>query len=298
MDSSTRVASHSGSWYDKNPIKLSKELDQYLSSANKYTEFQSLKSVIVPHSGLRYGGPIAAKAFINLNPDNYNRVVILGPSHFEYFKGCGLTSFDKFETPFGDVNVDTSTINKLLVDSKNFFSFPQSCDVREHSIEMEMPFLKYIFDKKPFSIVPMVVGDGDLNKNIQLGKCLYDLYEDKKTLFVISSDFCHWGKDFDYTYYNKKFKNIWESTEDLDRQALDIIGEINSKKFDDYMKRTNNTICGSNPITIMLSIIEEYRKKHQDKKISFDTAGYSQSEKVKSMNERSVSYAAGVNFIV
>jgi AmmeMemoRadiSam system protein B len=217
MNSSTRVASHSGSWYDKNPIKLSKQLDQYLSSSNKYEEFQSLKSVIVPHSGLRYGGPVAAKAFININPDNYNRVVILGPSHFEYFKGCGLTSFDKFETPFGNVNADTSTINKLLVDSKNFFSFPQSCDVQEHSIEMEMPFLKYIFDKKPFSIAPMVVGDGDLNENIQLGKYLYDLYEDKKTLFVISSDFCHWGKDFDYTYYNKKFKNIWESTEDLDR---------------------------------------------------------------------------------
>ncbi len=90
MNSSIRTASHSGSWYDKNPIKLSKELNQYLSSSNKYEEYQSLKSIIVPHSGLRYGGPVAAKAFINVNPDNYNRVVILGPSHYEYFKGCGL----------------------------------------------------------------------------------------------------------------------------------------------------------------------------------------------------------------
>ena len=96
----------------------------------------------------------------------------------------------------------------------------------------------------------------------------------------------------------KKFKNIWESTEDLDRQALDIIAEMDSKKFDAYIKKTKNTICGSNPITIVLSIIEEYQKNHKDKKISFDTAGYSQSEKVKSMNDSSVSYAAGVNFII
>ena len=107
---------------------------------------------------------------------------------------------------------------------------------------MEMPFLKYIFDDKKLKIVPMVVGDGDLTKNRKLGKFLYDLYEDKKTLFVISSDFCHWGSDFDFTYYNKKFKTVNESTEDLDRQALDIIGEINSKKFDEYMKKNGNTI--------------------------------------------------------
>ena len=297
MKSSTRYASHAGSWYDDNPKILSKELSQYLSSSKQYSEYNSLKSIIVPHSGLEYGGPVAAKAFININPENFDRAVILGPSHYEYFKGCALTSFKKYETPFGDVDVDTSTIKDLLEDSKHFFSFPQSCDVQEHSIEMEMPFLKYIFDKKNFSIIPMVIGDGNLKKNIELGKCLYNLYEDPKTLFVISSDFCHWGKDFDYIYYNKKFKNIWESTEDLDKQALDIISEMDSQKFDEYIKKTKNTICGKNPITIVLSIIEEYKKKHQDKKISFETAGYSQSEKAKSMNDSSVSYAAGVNFI-
>ena len=297
MKSSIRYASHAGSWYDDNPKILSKELSQYLSSSKQYSEYNSLKSIIVPHSGLEYGGPVAAKAFININPENFDRVVILGPSHYEYFKGCALTSFKKYETPFGDVDVDTSTIKDLLEDSKHFFSFPQSCDVQEHSIEMEMPFLKYIFNKKNFSIIPMVIGDGNLKKNIELGKCLYNLYEDPKTLFVISSDFCHWGKDFDYIYYNKKFKNIWESTEDLDKQALDIISEMDSQKFDEYIKKTKNTICGKNPITIVLSIIEEYKKKHQDKKISFETAGYSQSEKAKSMNDSSVSYAAGVNFI-
>ena len=159
MKSSVRYASHSGSWYDDNPIKLSKELNQYLSNSNKYDEYQSLKSIIVPHSGLCYGGPVAAKAFINVNPDNYDKVVIIGPSHYEYFKGCALTSFDKFETPFGDVDVDTSTVKNLLEDFKHFFSFPQSSDVQEHSIEMEMPFLKYIFNKKPFKIIPMVIGD-------------------------------------------------------------------------------------------------------------------------------------------
>ena len=299
MKSLTRVASHADGWYSGNPQELAKELNKYLSKSQKYDESTSLKSIIVPHSGLCYGGPVAAKAFINVNPSLFERAVILGPSHYEYFQGVGLTSFEKFETPFGDVDVDTETVNNLLENKGNFFSFPKSSDVKEHSIEMEMPFLKYIFDDKKLKIVPMVVGDGDLTKNRKLGKFLYDLYEDKKTLFVISSDFCHWGSDFDFTYYNKKFKTVNESTEDLDRQALDIIGEINSKKFDEYMKKTGNTICGSNPITIMLSIIEEYQKNHKDKKIKFDTAGYAQSGKIKNiMYDTAVSYAAGVNFIL
>ena len=255
--------------------------------------------LFICHSGLCYGGPTAAKAFINVNPSIFDRAVILGPSHFEYFQGVGLTSFEKFKTPFGDVDVDTETVNKLLENSGNFFSFPKSSDVKEHSIEMEMPFLKYIFNDKKLKIVPMVVGDGNLEKNRKLGKYLYDLYEDPKTLFVISSDFCHWGNDFDFTYYNKKFKTVNESTEDLDRQALNIIGEKNSKKFDDYMKKTGNTICGSNPITIILSLIEEYQKNHKDKKITFDTAGYAQSGKIKNIYyDSAVSYAAGVNFIL
>ena len=73
---------------------------------------------------------------------------------------------------------------------------------------------------------------------------------------------------------------------------------MDSKKFNNYIKKTKNTICGKNPITIILSIIEEYQKKHKDKKISFDKAGYAQSDRVMNMNGRSVSYAAGVNFIL
>ena len=208
-----------------------------------------------------------------------------------------MTSFSKFETPFGNLDVDTKTTNYLLKDSEHFFTFSPSDDVQEHSIEMELPFLKYIFKDKKFTILPMVIGHGDFEQNVELGKCLYDLYEDPRTLFVISSDFCHWGKDFRYTYYNNKFKTVWESTQDLDNQALSIIGEMDSKKFDNYIKKTKNTICGRNPITIILSIIEEYQKKHKDKKILFDKAGYAQSDKVMNLNGRSVSYAAGVNFI-
>ncbi len=294
----TRKAYHAGSWYQSDQNLLSKEINQYLSKSEKILKNGNLKTIIVPHAGYRFSAPTAAKSFINIDPIKYNRVVILGPSHHEYFNGCGLTPFDYFSTPFGDVKIDTKYINKLLKIKGLFFKLSESVDLQEHSIEMEMPFLKYIFDKKEFSIIPLVVGDNDLKTNIEIGKALYELYLDPQTLFVISSDFCHWGRNFGFTYYDKKFKNIWESIQDLDKQALDIISEINTEKLDEYFKITKNTICGRNPIMISLSIVENYKKHYKDKKVSFDVVGYDQSNKVKSKYETSVSYAAMINYII
>ena len=58
--------------------------------------------------------------------------------------------------------------------------------------------------------------------------------EDPKTLFVISSDFCHWGQRFGYTFYDKSKGQIWESTEFLDKKAMEIIGRMDPKEFNEY----------------------------------------------------------------
>ena len=292
-----RPASHSGSWYQNSPQLLSQEISQYISNTKKLNNKGYVKSIIVPHAGYRFCGQTMAQSFININPENYNRIVILGPSHHEYFQGCGLTSFDKFETPFGEINVDIKYIQKLLKNNKIFFEVSKSIDINEHSIEMELPFLKYIFKNKEFNIIPIIVGDNNFETNKIIADILYELYEDKNTLFVISSDFCHWGRNFGYTYYDKKFDKIWESIQDLDKQALDIIQEINSEKLEKYFKKTKNTICGRNPIILNLVIIELYKRNHKNENVEFIKAGYAQSNKVKSIYETSVSYAAAVNYI-
>ena len=292
-----RPASHSGSWYQNSPKLLSQEISQYISSAKKLQKQGYVKSIIVPHAGYRFCGETMAQSFININPNNYDRIVILGPSHHEYFQGCGLTSFEKFDTPFGAINVDNNSIKKLMKKSNIFFEISKSIDINEHSIEMELPFLKQIFNDKEFSIIPIIVGDNNYETNKKIAEILYELYMDKKTLFVISSDFCHWGRNFGYTYYDKNFNNIWESIQDLDKQALDIIKEINSEKLEKYFKKTKNTICGRNPISIILSIVEKYKNEHKNENVEFINAGYAQSNKVKSIYETSVSYAAAVNYI-
>ena len=96
---SIRLAYHCGSWYTNNIAQLANELNGYLSKAKKYSNSDNLKSIIVPHAGYTWCADTAAKAFININPKKFDRAVILGPSHHEYFEGCGLSKFSNFQTP-------------------------------------------------------------------------------------------------------------------------------------------------------------------------------------------------------
>lgn len=297
-DTPSREATHSGSWYNANPSKLSRELSTYLSSASKNPNYNKLKSIIVPHAGYRYCAPTASEAFININPANYDRIFVLGPSHHVAFPGVGLTPFSVFETPFGNINVDIDVIKELSGDKEHLFStLPEEVDENEHSIEMELPFLKMIYGSDNFKLVPLMVGRTNLEMNRKIAESLQKYYDDPKSLFVISSDFCHWGKRFGFTYYDKSQGKIWESTEKLDKMAMEIIGRMDPNEFNEYFIKYKNTICGRSPISIVLCNIEKYKQTFTDKKVSFDLAAYSQSERITDMNDSSVSYAAGVNFI-
>ena len=87
----SRSASHAGSWYTGDTTELNTELDDYLSKAEKTLPEGKLKGIIGPHAGFSYSGPTAAWAYININPDLYSRVFLLGPAHHTYLDGCALS---------------------------------------------------------------------------------------------------------------------------------------------------------------------------------------------------------------
>ena len=111
---SVRRATHAGSWYDSSAKKLDNELTGYLSKAEKtIPEPQKLRALIGPHAGLAYSGPTAAWAYKNIDANNYDRVVLLGPSHKVFLDFCGTTACGEWETPLGNVKVDTDSVNGL-----------------------------------------------------------------------------------------------------------------------------------------------------------------------------------------
>ncbi|KYQ94261.1 hypothetical protein DLAC_04559 [Tieghemostelium lacteum] len=282
MSKAVRAASHAGSWYQANGPKLDKQLGDWLANVNKINE--NVKAIISPHAGYTYSGRAASHGFINLIPDKFKRIFILGPSHHVYMKNCGLTKMDTFETPIGNLKVDRAILNQLY-ETGEFSWIDKSVDEDEHSLEMQLPYLSKLIGNKDISIVPVMVGSIGKGNEEKYGAIFAKYFDDPENFFVISSDFCHWGQRFDYTRYNKEDGPIHKSIEVLDKQGMKIIESGNPLEFSKYLSETKNTICGRNPISVML-----WTAQLSKTKCKIDSIYYEQSSQCVHSHDSSVSY--------
>lgn len=96
-------------------------------------------------------------------------------------------------------------------------------DEDEHSIEMQLSFIAKIMESQgpnSFTIVPILVGSLSTEKEQLYGKLLSRYLLEPGNVFVISSDFCHWGARFSYQYYDKSWGQIHESIQKLDEMVF------------------------------------------------------------------------------
>ncbi|KAI3422487.1 Protein memo1 [Globodera pallida] len=314
----TRPASHAGSWYPESAKGLERQLSTWLNAAGP--AIGAARAIISPHAGYTYCGEAAAFAFKQIVPDKIKRIFVLGPSHVVYLSGCALTTCSKYATPLGDLYVD-SAVNEQLRSVNGADSF-EWMSVRneeaEHSLEMQMPFIAKVMESRPlnsFRIVPVLVGSLSTSRQQFYGRIFANYIADPSNLFVISSDFCHWG-EFSilfWSFQTRRFPSlgqrfrytpiepnsgrpIHEQIASLDQQGMDAIATLDPAIFNDYLKKTQNTICGRNPICVMLQAAEYFRQmNNHTAELRF--LKYAQSNKCRSMSDSSVSYASGALFI-
>jgi len=108
----------------------------------------------------------------------------------------------------------------------------------------------------------------------------------------VSSDFCHWGSRFDYIYLREpsnKGKSISTQIEELDKEGIKHIVNHDVDAFTEYLKGTENTICGRHPISVLLQCLKE----QNNLELESELVRYDQSGKIKNpMRDTSVSYAS------
>lgn len=289
--SKKRFATHAGSWYSENADDLNNQLSQWLSKAKAV--HSPARAIIAPHAGYIYCGACSAHAYRQVDPQRIKRVFILGPAHHARLYGCALTGLEKYQTPLYDLTVDSKIYQELLA-TGHLEVMSRETDEEEHSIEMHLPFIAKVMESKKgqFTIVPVLVGSLQGEKEKVYGKIFGNYLLNPENLFVISSDFCHWGRRFNYTFYDESYGEIWQSIEYLDKMGMNIIENMDAKAFSDYLLQYQNTICGRHPIMVLLHAIESIRSSSgNNMKMKF--IKYAQSSQVKSMRDSSVSYASG-----
>ncbi len=185
-----RRAAVAGSWYPSDPDTLAREIDRYLEAADAPPAGEPL-AIVAPHAGLMYSGPIAAHAYNLLRGRAIDVAVLVGPSHFVDFEGVAIYERGAFETPFGHVPIAEDCAAAVASASQRVKPHPIA-HVREHSLEMQLPFLKRVLPD--IAIVPLVMGHQGRETANDLGEAIATAVKGRRAVLVASTDLSHYQK--------------------------------------------------------------------------------------------------------
>ncbi|KAJ7038149.1 MEMO1 family [Mycena alexandri] len=279
---SRTTASHAGDWYTADGSTCSSALTRLTGWLAQVDDpgypIQGCKAIIAPHAGYAYSGPAAAWAYKSIDTTGIKRVFVLGPSHHLYINGCALSKCKSYATPLGDLPLDLENLSI-------------SADEDEHSLEMHLPYIRKVFEGKDIQIVPIMVGAIDQRAEAAFGAILAPYLAREDTFCVVSSDFCHWGTRFSYTYYYPA-----PSAPALDHAAMALLAKVPPAAdahahFAEYLAETKNTICGRHPIGVLLGAMAALAPASA-RTPELKWVRYEQSSACLTIRDSSVSYAS------
>ncbi|MFH0761196.1 MAG: AmmeMemoRadiSam system protein B [Bacteroidota bacterium] len=181
-----------GSFYPANADQLRQAVTGYLKSGKSDRTEGTIRALVVPHAGYVFSGGVAASGYNQINPDaQYKRVFIIASSHRMSLGKASVYTVGDYVTPLGKLEVDR-TVSEQLAKKREFFTDDPSAHIQEHSIEVQLPFLQVRL-KKPFTIVPIVVGTQVPAVCEGIAEALKPWFT-PDNLFIISSDFSHYPK--------------------------------------------------------------------------------------------------------
>ncbi|MBK5101239.1 MAG: AmmeMemoRadiSam system protein B [Desulfobacteraceae bacterium] len=227
-----------GTWYPGSRKALGKNVQRLLSTIDPPPLEGTLKALVVPHAGYRYSGHVAAHAYALLQQRQFRRIILLGPSHRTPFKGSSVNLQSGYETPLGIVPVDQEMGRKILNAGTHIRWFKQA-HALEHSLEIQLPFLQTVLDN--FKIVPILMGQQDLESCINLAHSLVGILKNTQdTLLIASTDLSHFHQ--------------YSQAKALDLKFIEQVRRLNPQGLAKDLRAEKCEACGGGPvITIMLA---------------------------------------------
>ncbi|MEM3451264.1 MAG: AmmeMemoRadiSam system protein B [Nitrososphaerales archaeon] len=213
--------------------------------------------LVSPHAGYMYSGPVAAHGYYACSYlRDLELIVIAGPNHYGIGSGIATVGGGVWETPLGRVEVDVNSA-KRLVELSGIVDFDDSAHMREHSIEVQIPFLQYIFQEK-IKILPISMMLQDMETAIDVGKAIAKCIKDKKFLLIASSDFTHYEPQ--------------EVALRKDSEVIKAILQMDISKLYNIIENLNVTMCGYGPVAAMITAAKELKITH-GKLLKYATSG-------------------------
>ncbi|MEM4735794.1 MAG: AmmeMemoRadiSam system protein B [Candidatus Thorarchaeota archaeon] len=202
---------------------------------------RALKAVIAPHAGYMYSGYPAAHTYLRVFEDGRpEHIVIFGPNHTGFGARLAVCE-DDWQTPLGVVKYDRQ-LGPLILDNNALASRDCIAHSSEHSIEVQLPFLQYVFGEG-LSFVPICISDQRYEVCESIGKTVGELAREMDILVIASSDFTHYEPA--------------EVAKKKDTQAMELLEYLDPEGFLKFVRQHRISICGAGPITAALVAAKE-----------------------------------------
>jgi hypothetical protein len=230
-----RPPSVAGMFYPADPSKLHEEINALLSQAGKKQLQGKVRGIIAPHAGYMYSGLTAAHAYATLKGERFETVVVVSPSHREYFSGVSVYPGDAYRTPLGTIEIDGGVRNELTAASDVVVASEQGHHT-EHALEVQLPFLQETLAE--FKLVPLVMGDQRTELCFGLGEILGTVLRGRNCLLVASTDLSH--------YYSS------DVAESLDRIMIRDVQAFDYEHLMRDLDTRRTEACGGGPTVAVL----------------------------------------------
>jgi len=226
-----------GMFYPKDRGALMRQIESLLNDVDASEESsENLIGAVVPHAGYSYSGPVAAYAYRALQKIRPQHIIIVGPSHREYFKGCSVYNGEIARTPLGDVSLDISLGGKIA--SFEGIQNSERGHLQEHAIEVQIPFLQSIYSHD-FSVVMITMGEQSIQTVNALAEAIHQIWSEDM-LLLASSDLSH--------YYQ------YDKAKAMDSRFAELIERYDTEGFWKALERHEIEACGFGPVMTLLEL--------------------------------------------
>lgn len=242
-----------GKFYPSDPEMLRKAVNGFIEDARS-ADIDKPVAIVVPHAGYIYSGQIAADAFKQVAGNDYDLVVILGTNHTTAgFNGISVYPSGGYRTPLGTVDIDAETASALIA-SCDGITFNPDVHKQEHSVEVQIPFVQVLFPG--VKILPVVIGNANLESCTMLGEKLAEAVRDRNILIVASTDLSHYP---DYSDACRVDREVLEAAISLDPDHLQkTIASLMRKRTPGL----STCACGEGPILAAMTAARELGALH------------------------------------
>lgn len=231
-----------GKFYPEDPKHLREMVAGLLEEAESEPVGGEVRGIVAPHAGYVYSGFTAAHAYKLLRGKEVPVVVVVAPSHFDFFHGVSVYPGDAYETPLGKIPVNAA-LRDALTATSDVVIVSEVGHRAEHALEVQLPFLQLTLRPGSFTLLPLVIGDQKREICFALARALGEVLRNENTVLVASTDLSH--------YYPARVAN------QLDAVITNDVASFDYEKLMADLETHRTEACGGGPTVAVMAALDD-----------------------------------------